>query len=145
MTGQIWLVAVLAVGPVAGAVWWLVADWRRDIRQARTAGRIAQAVIADMGKHNVPAADERTDPKFAQARGMLPIGDGPPRRRGSLPVRDLLARVAREGSPPRLNRRNADEQRAPGGDRMWSADDFPTAVLPAIRAEEPNPGTNRPT
>jgi hypothetical protein len=49
VSGALWLVVFLAVGPV-WVTSWLIADWWRDIRQARAAARTAQAVIASMRK-----------------------------------------------------------------------------------------------
>jgi hypothetical protein len=61
MSGALWLVVFLATG-LLSVIWWLIADWRREIRQARAAGRVAQAVIAGAGRHNVcePQAARQT-------------------------------------------------------------------------------------
>jgi hypothetical protein len=136
MTGPMWLVLVLAAGLVSVTVW-LITDWRRDIKQAKTAGRTAQAAIADVGRHNVPEPEERTDPKFAEALAMLPIGEEPPKRSRHVPVQELLARLQDEGAALRLNWQREDEQRAKDGDGPWNAGDFPTAVLPVVQNDEP--------
>jgi hypothetical protein len=131
MTGLLWLVLFLGVALVC-ALCWLVADRRRDIRPAKAAGRTAQAAIADMGRHNVPESEEPTDPKFAEALAMLPVGEELPKRSRRVPVQELLARLQDEGAALRLNWRREDEQRARHGDGGSDPGDFPTAVLPRI-------------
>ncbi|MBP2323793.1 hypothetical protein JOF56_004178 [Kibdelosporangium banguiense] len=136
MSGALLLVVFLAVALV-WVSWWLVADWRRDVRGAKAVGRTAQAAIAEMGRHNLPESEERTEPTFAEALTLLPIGEEPPRRSRHVPVQDLLARLQDEGSALRLNWRHEDEQRARRGDCGIDPGDFPTAVLPVVPSDEP--------
>jgi hypothetical protein len=136
MTGAVWLVIFLA-GGLVWVSWWLVADWRRDVQQAKAAGQAARAAIADMGRHRVPESEEPTEPKFAEALALLPIGEEPPRRSRRVPVQELLARLQGEGAALRLNWQREDERRAKRGDGGTDPGDFPTAVLPRIEGTDP--------
>ncbi len=85
-----------------------------------------------MGRHSVPASEERTDPKFAEALELLPVGEEPPKRARRISVDDLLTRAQKEGHAVRLNWQPEDEQRAKNGEGATNPGDFPTAVLPKI-------------
>jgi hypothetical protein len=130
MTGALWLVALLGVGALFVGCWMLT-EWRADIRQAKTAGRAAQGFLVEMGRHSLPEAEERTEPKYAEARALLPIGDEPAKRPRRIPVGELLARARDDGYALRLNWRHNDE-RAKHSDIGTDPSDFPTAVLPQI-------------
>jgi hypothetical protein len=136
MTGAVLLGVLL--GLTAASVGLLaLTEWLHDIRQAKTAGRAAHDFLAEMGKHNLPASDERTDPTFVEARELLPIGDQPASRPRGIPVHELLARAEDEGYALRLNWRQEDEDRAKQGTGGSDPGDFPTAVLPVLGDEDP--------
>ncbi|SMD14567.1 hypothetical protein [Kibdelosporangium aridum] len=122
MTGPVWLVLLLAAGLVS-VVWWLIVDWRRDVRQAKAAARTAHDFFAPVGRHRDLESDDRTEPLF---------GEAPSKQPRQIPVQELLTRTEGEGSALRLNWRREDEQRARGADEPWTAGDFPTAVLPIV-------------
>jgi hypothetical protein len=137
MTGAALLGVIL--GLTAASVGLLaLTEWLHGIRQAKTAGRAAHDFLAEIGRHNhLPASEDRADPKFVDARELLPIGEGPERRPRGIPVRELLARAEDEGYALRLNWRQEDEQRAKQGTGGSDPGDFPTAVLPVLTDGEP--------
>jgi hypothetical protein len=131
MSGAVLLVVLLGLA-VASVGLLAFIEWLHGVRQAKAAGRAAQAVIAEMGRHTLPASEERTDPKYREARALLPIGDEPVKRPRPIPVDLILERVEREGYAVRLNWRRDDERRAKHGEGGSDPGDFPTAVLPRI-------------
>jgi hypothetical protein len=131
MTGAVWLTALLVVCALF-VVFWLLAEWRTDIRQAKTAGRAGQDFLAEMGRHNLPESEERTEPKYTEARELLPVPEEAAKRPRRIPVQELLARAQEQGRALRLNWRYDDEQRTADGNGGSDPGDFPTAVLPRI-------------
>jgi hypothetical protein len=133
MTGAVLLVVLLALAATSVGLL-AVTEWRHNIRQA--AGRTAQAVIAEMGKHSASNAEECTEPTFAEARELLPVGDEPAKRPRPVPVGQILERVEGAGYAIRLNWRRDDEQRARHGTGGTDPGDFPTAVLPVVSPDD---------
>jgi hypothetical protein len=130
MTSALWLTGLLVVCALF-VVFWLLAEWRIDVRQAHGAGLATQDLLAEMGRHSLPNAEEPTEPKYANARELLPVPDEPAKRPRRVPVQEILARTQADGYALRLNWRYDDEQRAKHSDGI-DPGDFPTAVLPRI-------------
>lgn len=102
--------APVVVG-VSWLVWWLVADSRRERRQALAAARSAQ--------------------QYRARRGGPEPASRPRRDTAKVSVAELLERAIRERQATRLNWPTEDPTR-PGRIRPYAQDQFPTSQLPKI-------------
>jgi hypothetical protein len=70
-----WLCAILSAGLAAWADGWLFLDWRREVRQAKLAGRLAQRYIGERkpreDQHQKPVTVATTLPIVAQQPGRF--------------------------------------------------------------------------